>query len=183
LLTFFRGPKFAAKFKDKNGYEIPVHVLAQKCGKQAQIFTQHAGVRPLACTVHFVAIDDERGAQLYKCDPSGHFFGWKASAIGHKEQEASNMLEKVIKKTDGKGESLETIRKCIDCLSQTLGMDLKPADFRTPKKDQPLVVRPPISSVFYGKIKSQIDYYPDVMADEKVQQPVPLLRHRLTSDD
>ena len=57
--------QIAAKFKDQNGYPIPVHFLASKVGKKAQIFTQHAGVRPLSCVMHLCAIDDEKGSQLY----------------------------------------------------------------------------------------------------------------------
>lgn len=120
--------QIAAKFKDNNGYDIPVHFLAQKIGKKGQIFTQHAGVRPLGCSVILSAIDDEKGAQLWKVDPSGHFFGFKALATGPKDQEANNALEKVIKKTDGAGESLPTIRKAIDILQVVLSQDLKPQD-------------------------------------------------------
>lgn len=58
-----------------------------------------SGVRPMACTVLLTAIDDEKGPQLFKCDPSGHYFGYKAAAIGSKEAEASNHLEKILKKT------------------------------------------------------------------------------------
>ena len=50
--------------------------------------------------MHLCAIDDEKGPQLYKADPSGHYFGWKASAIGAKDQEANNCLEKVVRKNE-----------------------------------------------------------------------------------
>ena len=80
----------------------------------------------MGVTVHLCAIDDERGAQLYKIDPSGHFFGWKASAAGHKDQEAANMLEKGVKKGEQVHE--ETIRSAIEVLSNTIGQDLKAQD-------------------------------------------------------
>lgn len=118
----------AAKFLSKNGYPIPVHVLAQKAGKEAQLWTQHAGKRAMAVTMQLCAIDDEKGAQLYKIDPSGHYFGFKAWATGHKEQEANNMLEKVVKKSDGAGEHKDTIQRAIEALSNTIGQDLKAAD-------------------------------------------------------
>lgn len=120
--------QIAAKFKDKNGYDIPVHVLAMKLGKQGQIFTQHAGVRPLGATMHLAAFDDEKGAQLWRVDPSGHFFGYKALATGPKDQEANNALEKVVKKTEGGGDHLNTIRKAVDVLQVVLSQDLKPQD-------------------------------------------------------
>lgn len=120
--------QMAAKFKDQNGYDIPVHFLAQRVGKKAQIWTQHAGGRIMACTSHLCAIDDEKGAQLWKCDPSGHYFGWKACATGQKDQEGNNALEKIIKKTNAESDMVTTIRKAIDALAAVLGADLKPAD-------------------------------------------------------
>jgi len=120
--------QIAAKFKDQNGYEIPAHFLASKVGKKAQIFTQHAGVRPLSCVMHLCAIDDEKGSQLWKIDPSGHYFGWKALATGPKDQEANNMLEKVVKQTNSESDTTTTVRKTLDVLMQTLSQDIKPQD-------------------------------------------------------
>lgn len=120
--------QMAAKFKNSNGYDIPVHFLASKVGKKAQIFTQHAGVRPLGATIHLCAIDDEKGASLWKCDPAGFHFAYYASAIGPKEQEANNALEKIIKKTNNQSDRSETIRRAIDCLQVVLGQDMKALD-------------------------------------------------------
>lgn len=43
-------------------------------------------------------IDIEKGPLLYKVDPAGHYFGYKAVAAGVKEQESVNYLEKQFKK-------------------------------------------------------------------------------------
>jgi hypothetical protein len=45
----------------------------------------------------FIGMDDEHGPRLYKCDPAGHFLGYKAMSSGTKEQEAVNILDKKIK--------------------------------------------------------------------------------------
>eukprot|EP00121_Abeoforma_whisleri_P007288 Awhi_evm1s6649 len=45
-----------------------------------------------------ISIDDELGPQLFKTDPAGYHVGYKAVASGVKEQEATNFLEKKIKK-------------------------------------------------------------------------------------
>lgn len=123
-----RARQAAAKFKNKNGYNIPVHVLAEKIGKIHQLFTQNAGLRLAACTMQLCAIDDERGPQLYKVEPSGHFFGWKAAASGAKESEAVNCLEKIIRKTNLQSDVKETIIGAIDALQTVLHEDLKAAN-------------------------------------------------------
>lgn len=38
---------------------------------------QHAGMRPLGVIPILIAIDEERGPQLFKVDPAGYFVGYK----------------------------------------------------------------------------------------------------------
>ena len=117
----------AAQFKYKNGYEIPVHHLAKRVADVAQVYTQHAFMRALGVVTMFIAIDDEKGAQLYRCDPAGHFIGYKACAAGLKEQEANNMLEKKIKANEAMNLQ-ETIETAILSLQTVVGSDLKPKE-------------------------------------------------------
>ena len=46
-----------------------------------------------------IAHDDEHGAQVYKADPAGYYCGYKATAAGVKQLEATSFLEKKIKRT------------------------------------------------------------------------------------
>jgi hypothetical protein len=38
-----------------------------------------------------IGVDEETGPELFKTDPAGYIVGYKASAVGAKEQEASFM--------------------------------------------------------------------------------------------
>jgi hypothetical protein len=52
------------------------------CARPRQVYTQHAYMRPLGVCAILVAIDEERGPQLFKTDPAGYFVGYKATAAG-----------------------------------------------------------------------------------------------------
>lgn len=123
----YRMREIASKFKDKNGYEIPVHYLALKVANIGQVYTQHAYMRPYGVSTILVAIDDEKGPSLYQVDPAGNYFGYKAAAAGTKDQEAINALEKIVKKKAALNES-ETIQQAIGCLQAVMGMDFKATD-------------------------------------------------------
>jgi Proteasome subunit len=54
-----------------------VDFLARVLADQAQVYTQHAYMRPLGVISTLVGIDEERGPQLFKVDPAGYFVGYK----------------------------------------------------------------------------------------------------------
>eukprot|EP00455_Lapot_gusevi_P006330 TRINITY_DN1270_c0_g1_i2.p1 TRINITY_DN1270_c0_g1~~TRINITY_DN1270_c0_g1_i2.p1 ORF type:complete len:270 (-),score=70.93 TRINITY_DN1270_c0_g1_i2:55-795(-) len=122
-----RARQEAAQFKYDNGYDIPIHHLARRVADVAQVYTQHAFMRALGVVTMFVSIDDEKGPQLYRCDPAGHFIGYKACAAGIKEQEAHNHLEKKIKSSPSMNLQ-ETVEAAILTLQTVVGSDLKPRD-------------------------------------------------------
>lgn len=123
----FKAREIAAKFKDKNGYEVPVHYLALKVANIGQVYSQHAYMRPYGVSAMFMSVDDEKGPSLFQIDPAGNYFGYKACAAGTKDQEAMNALEKIVKKKMALPES-ETIQQAIGCLQSVLGMDFKAGD-------------------------------------------------------
>jgi len=123
----YRARQIAAEFAHEKGYPIPVHFLAHKVANECQIYTQHAYMRLHAVMCVFIAIDDETGPQVFKVDPAGHFVGYKACASGAKEQEATNALEKVVRKT-APNNCDETVQAAVECLQTVLGVDFKPAD-------------------------------------------------------
>lgn len=128
-----RASQEAAKFKHENGYDMPVHVLAKRMADIAQVYTQHAFMRAYGVVSMFGSIDEEKGPQLYRCDPAGYYLGYKATSAGQKEQEANNYLETFVKKhtADEKyAPSFEkTIEGAIVGLQNVVGSDLKPDEF------------------------------------------------------
>eukprot|EP00419_Tripos_fusus_P051876 CAMPEP_0172840856 /NCGR_PEP_ID=MMETSP1075-20121228/29614_1 /TAXON_ID=2916 /ORGANISM="Ceratium fusus, Strain PA161109" /LENGTH=245 /DNA_ID=CAMNT_0013684757 /DNA_START=27 /DNA_END=764 /DNA_ORIENTATION=- len=123
----YKAREIASKFKDKNGYDIPVHYLSLKLANVGQVYTQHAYMRPYGVSTMLCSIDEEKGASLFQIDPAGNYFGYKAAAAGTKDQEAMNALEKIVKKNQALPET-ETIQQAVGCLQAVMGMDFKPTD-------------------------------------------------------
>ena len=128
LALVYRLRQEAADFRHKNGFACPVHVLANRAGDMAQVYTQKAFMRPYAVLSLMGAVDDECGPSLYKVDPAGMFQGYKAAAAGVKEQEAMNFLEKQWKKHNGNFDRLQAIELAIDCLQTVTSLEFKPTD-------------------------------------------------------
>lgn len=114
----------AGQWSFDNGYDIPVSVLARRMADLAQVNTQAASMRPLACIGLFIGVDDEKGPQVFKVDCGGHYLPYFAAASGPKEQEAMNFLEKRVKEMK-EYNSDQVIRTAITCLGHVLGSDFR----------------------------------------------------------
>jgi len=117
----------AAEFKYKNGYEIPVHVLAEQVANNNQLYTQHAFMRAYGVVTMFASIDEEKGAQLWTVDPAGCVAGRLGASSGPKEQEANNQLQVKLKANPRMTEE-QTLQAAILTLQTVVGADLRPND-------------------------------------------------------
>merc|ERR1719171_1003357 len=88
-----RGRKQAQQYYTTYRELIPVSQIVREQAAVMQEFTQSGGVRPFGISLMIAGYDDN-GPQLYQVDPSGTYFGWKASAIGKNHTNAKSFLEK-----------------------------------------------------------------------------------------
>ncbi len=60
----------------------PVSQLVKSTAGVMQEYTQSGGVRPFGVSLLVAGCDADGTPRLYQVDPSGAYFGWKATAIG-----------------------------------------------------------------------------------------------------
>ena len=76
---------------------IPVEQLVRRVCDQKHSYTQYGGLRPYGVSFLVAGYDKFKGCQLYLTDPSGNYGGWKATAIGEKNQTAQSILKSLYK--------------------------------------------------------------------------------------
>ena len=117
----------ANEFKYNNGYAMPVHVLAKRIADLNQVHSQQAGSRTLACVMLLVGAEIEKGPQVFKVDPAGHYLPYKAVATGKSEQDAMNFLEKKVKDLPTLDEN-SAVELAITAMQYVLSTDFKSSE-------------------------------------------------------
>ncbi|PNH03599.1 Proteasome subunit alpha type-6 [Tetrabaena socialis] len=84
-------------------------------------------MRPLGVVSMLIGIDEERGPQLFKVDPAGYYVGYKATAVGAKETEVHNFLEKKLKGNPALSYD-EAVTTAIAALQNVLSEEFKASD-------------------------------------------------------
>jgi 20S proteasome subunit alpha 1 len=74
-----------------------------------------------------IGVDDEKGAQVFKVDPAGHYLPYKAVATGKAEPEAMNFLEKKVEELSSLDEHC-TVELAISAMQYVLSTDFKSSE-------------------------------------------------------
>ena len=100
-------------------YDEPVDIetLTRRIGDLSQLYTQHAGVRPFGVSM-IVGGVDRTGCRLLTTDPSGSYRGYRATAVGRKNEDANKLLEEHysdgINLEDAVGLAIEAVKVALD---------------------------------------------------------------------
>ncbi len=76
------------------GEPASIEILAKAIADLKQAYTQHGGVRPFGVGLIFGGINPDGRPKIYRTDPGGQYFSFKAVAIGSGDQEANEYFEK-----------------------------------------------------------------------------------------
>lgn len=114
----------ANEFAFNNGFPMPPHALSKRIADICQVYTQEASSRALACMMLIIGVDDDKGAQVFKVDPAGHYLPYKAVSMGKYEPEAMNYLEKKVGDLAALDEA-GTIEMAISSMQHVLSSDFK----------------------------------------------------------
>lgn len=97
---------------------VDVEVLARRLGDLAQVYTQHAGVRPFGVSM-IIAGYDATGSRVLTTDPSGAYRGFKATAVGRKNEEANRLLEEKYRDDMPLDEAVKLAIEAVNAASDT----------------------------------------------------------------
>jgi len=113
----------AGIFERKNGFTIPVSVLASRLSEIHQLESQYAGLRPTAVSALLFGYDSSTNDfALFKVEPSGFFSGYRAVSCGVKEVEAMSALEKKMGAFESPDQAAEF---AVSTLQTVVGVDFE----------------------------------------------------------
>jgi len=136
--------------KHRVTYDSPIDTLSlvKNICDIKQYYTQVGGARPFGVSLLIAGVNDDN--DLFVTDPTGIFFQYKATAIGDKDDEIKEMLNKEYREgfnlNDGLRLALKILRKV-----QGKNFDMKRIDAAVIKKDEKKFTK--LSANDLGKIK------------------------------
>lgn len=96
---------------------VDIEVLTRRIGDLAQVYTQHAGVRPFGVSMITAGVDGS-GCRVLTTDPSGSYRGYRATAVGRKSDEANKLLEERYKDSISLDEAIALAVEAVKAASE-----------------------------------------------------------------
>eukprot|EP00903_Cladosiphon_okamuranus_P014271 g13255.t1 len=87
----------ALEYKRQYGSPMPSRLLTLAMADAAQVNTQHAALRPMACVSFVISVDDPSGPALFRVEPSGQVFQAWGTAAGRGSAASLEHLEEAYK--------------------------------------------------------------------------------------
>ena len=94
-----RGRDEAYNFREQYNAPVPVQVLADRLSSYVQAYTCYGSVRPFGIS-SLIAGVDKTGPKLFCLEPSGVFYGYRATSVGKGKALARTELEKILGKEE-----------------------------------------------------------------------------------
>ncbi|TYJ55517.1 hypothetical protein B9479_003789 [Cryptococcus floricola] len=109
----------SGNFRETYGRGISVKILADRLSAFLQAYTSYGSVRPFGLSALIAGVDTASKTplpQLYCVEPSGVYYGYKATAVGKGKALAKTELEKIVKREE-EGEAIG-VKEGIDELAR-----------------------------------------------------------------
>ncbi len=107
-----RARLIAKQHKMIYGSKIDILPLVKEICDLKQAYTQFGGTRPFGTSIIFAG-KDSTGFRIYVTEPLGHFFEYKAVAIGNAEEKLNKFLVENYRENISKQEVLELVMQMI----------------------------------------------------------------------
>ncbi|MCE4604676.1 MAG: archaeal proteasome endopeptidase complex subunit alpha [Aeropyrum sp.] len=137
---------YAVRHRLLYGEPPTVELLAKIVADLKQAYTQHGGVRPFGVSLIFAGVNSDGSTKVYRTDPGGQYFSFKAIAIGGGEQIANEMFEKNYRDDMSFEEALKLVIKVLYVITRKTVED----------KDKALSQLPNLVEISYITVKDRM---------------------------
>ncbi|BAN90381.1 archaeal proteasome endopeptidase complex subunit alpha [Aeropyrum camini] len=159
---------FTVRHRLLYGEPPPVELVAKVVADVKQAYTQHGGVRPFGVALIFAGVNPDGTTKVYRTDPGGQYFSFKAIAIGSGEQVANEMFEKHYRSDMSLEEAIKLTLKILYAIIRKTVEDTEKAIASLPEQVE-LAYITVKDRMFIKMTKEQVKEVVDSIRDELMQ--------------